>query len=246
MPTITPPVPDTIAAWGIGLLAISVAGLWAWTWTAPGRDRLRLLGQLALLMALGAVAARTGLLRRFDLLPPPMAVLIASVLALAVGIASTAAGRRAIASVPLATLVGLQVFRLPLELLMHRAAGLGILPPELSYGGFNYDILTGIGALALFVVLRAGAPVPRRAVWAWNLWGIWCLLVILGVAVATSPMVRAFGDAAPHVNTWVLFFPYVWVPLVLVTNAIATHVVVTRKLLHAARPAPVGAAQGRG
>ena len=43
----------------------------------------------------------------------------------------------------LATLVGVQAFRLPLELLMHRAGGLGIMPPELSYGGYNYDIVTG-------------------------------------------------------------------------------------------------------
>ena len=31
-------------------------------------------------------------------------------------------------------------------------------------------------------------------------------------------------------NTWVLYFPYVWLPVVLVTAAIAGHVMVTRAL----------------
>ena len=59
-----------------------------------------------------------------------------------------------------------------------------------------------------------------------ELWGCWCLAVIAVVAVASSPMVRAFGDDPRHVNSWVLHFPYVWLPAVLVTVAIAGHIVV--------------------
>jgi hypothetical protein len=59
--------------------------------------------------------------------------------------------------------------------------------------------------------------------------------VITVVAVASSPMVRAFGDDPRHLNTWVLFFPYVWLPAVLVTVALAGHFVVTRALM-AVRP----------
>jgi hypothetical protein len=44
-------------------------------------------------------------------------------------------------------------------------------------------------------------------------------------------MVRLFGDAPGHVNTWVLYFPYVWLPAVLVTIAVAGHIVITRKLV---------------
>jgi hypothetical protein len=44
-------------------------------------------------------------------------------------------------------------------------------------------------------------------------------------------MVRLFGDDPRHVNTWVLYFPYVWLPAVLVVIALAGHVVITRALL---------------
>ena len=43
-------------------------------------------------------------------------------------------------------------------------------------------------------------------------------------------MVRAFGDDPRHLNTWVLYFPYVWLPAVLVIVALAGHLVVTRAL----------------
>jgi Na+-driven multidrug efflux pump len=81
--------------------------------------------------------------------------------------------------------------------------------------------------------MRAGLAVPRWLLWAWNIWGCWCLAVIAVIAVTTSPLVRLFGDDPRNINTWVLYFPYVWLPVVLVTVAIAGHVMVTRALRRA-------------
>jgi hypothetical protein len=73
--------------------------------------------------------------------------------------------------------------------------------------------------------------VPRWLIWIWNVWGWWSLGMITFIAVATSPMVHLFGTDPSHLNTWVLYFPYVWLPAVLVTIALAGHIVVTRALL---------------
>jgi hypothetical protein len=54
------------------------------------------------------------------------------------------------------------------------------------------------------------------------------LTVIAGLAVASSPMLQAFGP--DHVNSWIAYFPYVWLPTVLVVFAIAGHIVVFRSL----------------
>ena len=228
---VAPPLLDAIAAWGIGGLAVAmaivgfaVAGGGAAPRARPGRRGI------AGWLTVTAAAAWSGRLARFDVVPPPMAFLILSVFALAFAIGFGPVGSRLAHAVPLATLVGLQAFRLPLELVMHRAATLGIMPPEMLYSGYNFDILTGAGALGLALALRAGVAVPRRAIWIWNLWGFWCLAVITVVAVASSPMVRAFGDDPRHVNTFVLFVPYVWLPAVLVVVALAGHVVVARAL----------------
>ncbi|MGE3840787.1 MAG: hypothetical protein AB7I50_04305 [Vicinamibacterales bacterium] len=116
------------------------------------------------------------------------------------------------AAVPIVVLVGLQAFRLPIELVMHGAVSLGIMPVELSHFGYNFDNLTGAGALVIATALRRGVRVPRGVLWTWNVWGVWCLVAMAAIAIATSSLVRAFGDDPTHVNTWVLFFPYVWLP----------------------------------
>lgn len=226
------PVFDVLTAAGIGSLALAVAArvVWIWRRFAPATAGRAAIVLGAWITLTGALAS-SGLLARTNVVPPPPALLIVSVLALAIVTGLSPAGGTLAAAVPLRVLVGLQAFRMPLELVMHRAATLGIMPPELSYSGYNLDIVTGAGALALALAMRAGIRVPRALVWAWNLWGLWCLAVIAAIAVATSPMVRAFGDDPRHVNTWVLHLPYVWLPAVLVLIALAGHIVTTRALL---------------
>ena len=57
--------------------------------------------------------------------------------------------------------------------------------------------------------------------------------VIALIAVIGSPLVHGFGIDPTNLNTWVLFFPYIWLPSVLVMIAIFGHIVITRKLLQA-------------
>lgn len=231
-----PPAFDAITAGGIGGLAVLMAGIVAWLrgrfeGAAAGR---RTAVVLAVWMALVGGAAAAGLLARFDRTPPPMALLLPVIFGGSIVLALSGVGRAIAKAWPLAALVGLQTFRLPLELVMHRAAGLGIMPDELSYSGYNLDIVTGALAVVL-VALMAARAVPRVVVWAWNLWGLWCLLVIAWVARTSSPLVRGFGDDPRHVNTWVLYLPYVWLPAVLVMIALTGHLVLTRKLLTTSR-----------
>jgi len=222
---------DAMAAWGIGGLAVLVAAAFV-ILVSRGRPRLRLGLSIATagVMAASALAAASGRLARFDAFPPPMALMILSVFVMGFGIGLSRIGRLAADTVPLATLIGLHGFRLPLELVMHRAGTLGIMPSQLSFGGYQFDIVTGLSACLLYGLMRSDVAVPRAALWAWNVWGWWCLFVIAVIAVASSPMVRLFGDDPRDVNTWVLYFPYVWLPVVLVTVAIAGHVMVTRAL----------------
>ena len=228
---IAPPTHDAVAAGGIGGLAVLVAAAFV-VLLSRGQPRLRL-GMTAatlLVMAVSAVAATSGRLARFDRFPPPMLLMILSVFVMGFGTGLSTIGRRAADTLPLVSLIGLQTFRLPLEALMHRAGTLGIMPPQLSFGGYSFDVVTGFAACLLYGLMRAGVTVPKWALWTWNIWGWWCLFVIAVIAVTTSPLLRLFGDDPRHVNTWVLFFPYVWLPVVLVTVAIAGHVMVTRRL----------------
>jgi hypothetical protein len=191
----------------------------------------------ALIALFGAAswgADQLALLTRLDLQPPALVLLTACALTLctAAGLSlPTAFGSRTAPGPSIQTLVTLQIFRLPLELLMWRAAALSVMPTEFSIRGYNLDMLTGIGALVLSIAIATRGPTPAALVWAWNIFGIACLLTIAVLAALTSPNIHAFGDSAAHINSWVLFFPYTLLPVLLVSFAVLGHVMLTRTLL---------------
>ena len=65
---------------------------------------------------------------------------------------------------------------------------------------------------------------------AWNVWGFVMLAVITAIVVATTPMLHLFGSEPAHLNTWVAYFPYVWLPATPVVFALAGHLIIARKL----------------
>lgn len=230
-----------VAAVGISVIAVllSVFFVWAVDRAAPAvapRERRRRLvlvaGGTLLWLAVLAAAAVSGALARFDLRPPPLALLMFASLAAGVVVGLSRVGAWLGSGLPLWLLIGWQAFRLPLELVMHRAAEDGLMPSALSFSGYNFDILTGSSALALSLLLTR-FRVPRALIVAWNLLGIAALLMIAIIAVLTAPFVRALGE--DQINSWVAYFPYVWLPGVMVASAVLCHVALTRRLLMEAR-----------
>jgi hypothetical protein len=184
------------------------------------------LGGSLIWMGLTGGLAASGVLARFDVRPPPLAFLFAGTIALGIALGVSRVGGRIAEGLPLHVLVLAQGFRLPLELVMHAAAAEGTMPRVMSYGGYNFDIVTGASALLVGALLKRGAP--RTLALAWNALGVVLLSVIVVVALLSSPLVRAFGD--DQLNTWVAYVPFVWLPSILVACAIAGHIVVWRRL----------------
>lgn len=214
------------------LAVVFVAGVYAAERRAFGDARGRRHALYALLgmggfMAFIAGLALSGLLGRFDLRPPPLLLWMLSTLGGALAVGLSPLGKRLATGLPVIALVGFQAFRLPLELVMHRAALEGVMPSIMSYGGYNFDIVSGVTALLLTPWLARGA-VPRGVLVAWNVLGSVLLAVIVTVAFLATPLIRAFGDA--QVNEWITRFPYAWMA-VMVSAALLGHVLLTRRLL---------------
>jgi hypothetical protein len=185
-------------------------------------------GAAAWLVTFSALAL-AGAFTRFDLRPPPYFVLVLATLGMGIGIGVSRIGARLAEGLSVTSLVGFQAFRLPLELVMHNAGDEGTMPVELSFGGYNFDIVTG--ATAVFIAgLAALGRAPRALVLAWNALGLVMLAIIAVLAVLLSPAVHAFGDDPAHMNLWVAYFPFILLPTVLVAAALAGHVILLRKL----------------
>ncbi|MDP1571229.1 MAG: hypothetical protein Q8L86_14645 [Vicinamibacterales bacterium] len=212
-----------LTVWGVYAGAIRVGD-------SPARAR-RLAGIVAgvaagWMAATWAIAA-SGLLLQFDLRPPPFAIVPLVMVALGVWLARSRVGDVLARGLPLWVLVGVQSFRLPLELMMDRAAQQGVMPVQMSFAGHNFDILTGMTA-AMLAITMAMRPVPRGLVHAWNAGGLLLLVNIVVVSILSTPVVGAYGP--DRYNVWVMTAPYVSLPAVMVLTAWAGHLVVFRAL----------------
>lgn len=165
--------------------------------------------------------------------PPTAGLLIAVGVALAIAVGTSRLGARLATGIPLAALIGVQAFRFPLELMLHRAYREGLMPVQMSYSGFNFDILTGLSAIvvALYIARRPNAVAVARI---WNAAGIVLLANILTIAVLSTPTpIRVFHNEPA--NEWIAHAPWVWLPAVFVVAAIVGHIVIFRRLRYESR-----------
>jgi hypothetical protein len=124
-------------------------------------------------------------------------------------------------------LVAVQAFRWPLALAMHRMFERGIMPEVMSYSGRNLDIVTGITAVPVALLLRARLA-GRRTAALWNLPGLALLLNVVSVAILATPVFAFFGPE--QLNVWVTQPPFIWLPTVSVVAALAGHIIVLKAL----------------
>jgi hypothetical protein len=237
------PPPDALTSWGMVAITLVVMPAAAGVFSAgQGRAWRAWVAAGCFVMALGGGLAATGLLAQVGFKPPLLQTLMGLILIALVWRALRSRRQQATASPSIAALVLLQSFRLPLEVLMLHAATVGVMPVEFSMDGYNLDVFTGALALPLGLALWKAWRVPLAWIWAWNLWGMACLGALIVLAVMTSPQVAFFGADPAHISLWVLHFPYVWLPTVLVSVAIYGHLALSLRLRHLAKSGPAALA----
>ncbi|MCB9895184.1 MAG: hypothetical protein H6839_12090 [Planctomycetes bacterium] len=196
----------------------------------PSRGRSVAIAALAIMTWLGFTAgiAFSGLLTPSpEGVPPNLPVLVftmVSMLALTLG----PVGKRVISTWDAPRLIGFQVFRVPVELVLFMLAVNGVGPELLSFEGRNFDIITGLTApLAAWLVWKRPSKV---LVIGWNLLGLALLANVLVHAVLSmpGPMQKIFVQPGPEI---VAGFPYIWLPAFLVPLAFAGHVLSLRQAL---------------
>lgn len=191
---------------------------------------------VTLWMAAFAALAASGVLARFEARPPPLFLAMLTIVIGVIALTRSRVGRALGDGLPLAALIGFQAFRLPLELVMHEAARVGLMPVQMSFSGWNFDIVTGITAIPV-AWLAATGRAPRALLLAWNLLGSILLAIIMTLAAVSTPVIAAFGPGAA-LNTFVAHVPYVWLPSVMVAAALTGHILLWRRLLGTPRATP--------
>jgi len=134
-----------------------------------------------------------------------------------------------VARLPLRTLTLVHVVRVPVELVLYWLCLGGLVPQIMTFQGRNFDILSGILAVAVFFLGFAGRRANKGILIAFNIVGLILLANVVSIAALSlpSPMQQL---AFEQPNRAVLFFPYVWLPTIIVPIVLFSHLASLYKL----------------
>jgi len=178
-------------------------------------------------MLLTGVLAANGFFANFSALPPRPALLVIVPLPFVLIAAFSKKFTAILMATPPQWIIGMQVFRIVVELLLFRAYTINLLPKQMTFEGGNLDIFSGILAIPAAIMLRK--KYRPGLVRLYNIIGLLLLLNILVIAVLSMPTpLRKFMNEPA--NTIIGEFPFIYLPGVLVVIAYSLHIFSLRQL----------------
>lgn len=143
------------------------------------------------------------------------------------------AGGRFADRLSLRTLTLLSVIRVPVELSLLWLYKSGQVPRAMTFEGTNLDVLSGLTAPFVAYLAFRGGRVNRRMLLAWNIVAMLLLTNIVATAVLAFPSpIQKIAFEQP--NRAIVFFPFVWLPSVVVPIVLFSHLASLRSLLRKA------------
>ena len=184
------------------------------------------------LIALAAFQAILGLNGFFlvDALPPRFLFLIGPGFILILLAFLTPAGRKLINRFDLVKYTYLHTIRVPVEFVLFGLFIIGTVPESMTFEGRNYDIFSGLSAPFIAYFGFQKGKLNNKWLLIWN---IICLILVLqvvitGILSAPTPL-QLWAYDQPNVG--VFYFPFLWLPGIVVPIVIFGHLVAIRALV---------------
>lgn len=176
-----------------------------------------------------ATLAVTGFYKVTDSVPPRLVIFGIAPALLAI-IALFILAKDFTLRLPLQTLTIIHIVRIPVELVLHWLYIHGHVPQLMTYEGVNFDILSGITAPVIYWIAFRGGKINRPVLLIWNFLALGLLLniVIRALLSFPSPLQQMAFDQP---NRAIIYFPFIWLPTVVVPLILFSHLVVLKRLL---------------
>lgn len=117
--------------------------------------------------------------------------------------------------------IAVHIVRFPVELLLFQLAIRELLPMEMTYKGWNFDIIPGITSILILFWMKYKS-INRTFLLSWNVLGLFFILFILSNGFLSQEMLyKNFGYTVP--NTAIAYFPIILLGGVIVPIVIYTH-----------------------
>lgn len=212
----------------ITFVATTVLAIAFFQWAAHQlRVTLTILVGWALLQ--GAVST-TGFYLIESGIPPRFVLLVGPPMLLILLLFLTAIGKRYIDGLDASRLTLLHMVRIPVELVLYGLFLNGAIPEVMTFEGRNFDVISGLTAPLVYYFGFVRPRLSRSILIGWN---IVCLALL--VNVVTHAVLAAPTDfqriAFDKPNVGVLYFPFVWLPCLVVPLVLFAHLVSLRRLL---------------
>jgi hypothetical protein len=131
---------------------------------------------------------------------------------------------------PLKLLTILHVIRIPVEITLFWLLQNRLVPEAMTFEGRNFDILSGLTAPIVFWLAFRGGKLNRALLIGWNIFALILLVNVVTIAVVAMPSPMQ-SLALDQPNIAVLYFPFNWLPSVVVPIVLFCHLASLWKLL---------------
>lgn len=191
-------------------------------------------GVQTLWIVLTGLLAFGGFFAHYQAVPPPFVFGVFPALLLCIVLVLARPSREFLLRIPPAWVVGLQVFRVFVELVLWSLSHHEVIPKSMTFEGRNFDVFTGLSAplIAYLCFVRKG---PRWLAWVWNAMGVLLLANVVGIALLAAPgpfyhSTNGMPNLVPSV------FPFAWLPYYLVPLALLGHLISISQLTQPKEP----------
>lgn len=182
---------------------------------------------VAWLILLGILSIR-GFFADFSRLPPRLVIALLAPLPVVLLFIRSRAGKQFLQQIQPQWLIYLQSFRILVEIALWLLVRNGSLPVQMSFEGYNFDILSGLLAFPVGYYCFVKKTWPPVIALLYNIAGLVLLVNIVTIANLSMPTsLRAFHNQPD--SSLLTRFPFIYLPGLLVPLAYTLHILSLRQ-----------------
>ncbi|MCF6279598.1 MAG: hypothetical protein L3J14_04545 [Flavobacteriaceae bacterium] len=177
-----------------------------------------------------AVLGLLGFYQKVDTFPPRFIFLLAPGVIFVLLLLLNKKSRNFIDNLNLKWLTLLHTIRIPVEIVLYYVFLEGLIPGLMTFDGYNYDIISGLTAPIIYYLVFVKEILNKKFLLIWNFITLALLVNILSIAILSAQTpIQKFAFDQPNVG--VTYFPFVWLPTVIVPIVLFSHLASIRQLL---------------
>lgn len=184
---------------------------------------------LLIWLGIQALIGTSGFYLITDTIPPRFLLMVLPPILLMITLFATSKGRQYIDGLDTKALTILHIVRIPVELVLFWLFVQKAVPELMTFEGRNFDILSGISAPFIYYFGFVKKQLSNKIMLLWNIICLGLLINIVVNALFSAPFpFQKFAFEQPNIA--VLYFPFNWLPSIVVPLVLFSHLVVIRQV----------------